>query len=110
QRLLEQAAHRFASVEPQESGTLGQAEQLAGPRRPQPLEIDRQLRAVEVLAARWNWTGQRTTVWPFRFERRQTIAGGGPEPSVFSPGHLLYGRLPSEGAPSSIWQRPPAQV
>ena len=47
-----QAADGFAAEEPQMTGTRGEAENLFRPRRAQPLEIDRQLRVVEIARAR----------------------------------------------------------
>ena len=44
ERLAEQAAERLAAVEPEVTGTRGEAEQLVGVGRAQPLEVDRQLR------------------------------------------------------------------
>ena len=50
QRLAKQAADGLPAEEAQIAGTRGEAEQLLGPGRAQPLEIDGQLRRVEVLA------------------------------------------------------------
>src|SRR6185503_10722740 len=95
---------------PHKSRTLGQTEQLVWPRRSQPLEINWQLRGVEVLAGLWLWRGLRGNPRRFSFDRWKTIAGKGPKPSVFSPDHLLNRGLPPERASSSVGQRPAAQV
>src|SRR6266496_403566 len=51
QCLAKQAADRFATIETQVAGTCSQAEKFFRPGRAQPLEIQRQLRAVKVFAA-----------------------------------------------------------
>ena len=50
ERLRERAAERFAAKETQAARPRREAEDLLRPRRPQPLEVDRQLRRVEILA------------------------------------------------------------
>ena len=52
QRLPENAADGFAAIQPQIPGACAQAEQFLGLRRAQPLEVDGQLIAVEILANR----------------------------------------------------------
>src|SRR5688572_24855039 len=58
--LLEEAANRLPAVQPEKAGTRGQAEELVGPRRSEPLKIDRQLRPIEILTragGRGKWVG-----------------------------------------------------
>src|SRR5581483_10595415 len=50
ERLAEEAADGLAAVEAQVPGTLGEAEELLGVRRAEPLEVERQSGAVEILA------------------------------------------------------------
>src|SRR4029453_10199591 len=52
QRLTELTADRFPAEQPEMSRPRGQTEQLVGPWRSQPLEIDRELGSVEILARR----------------------------------------------------------
>src|SRR5690606_2606379 len=47
QRLLEEAADRFAPDQSQETGTVGQRKDALRNRRAQPLEVERQVRRVE---------------------------------------------------------------
>src|SRR6187399_53375 len=98
--LLEQAPHRFASVQPQKSRTLGETEQVAGPGGTQPLELHRQLRVIKVFARRRGGSGVRSATRRVSRERRKTVAGDGAQPSVFSPHHLLNRGLPSQRASS----------
>src|ERR1035441_6482024 len=53
QGLEKRAAKRITAAQPQVAGTFGQAEEFRRPRRAQPLEVQRKLRRVEVLACRW---------------------------------------------------------
>src|SRR5688572_1136238 len=50
ERLAEETADGFASVEAQVAGTRGEAEDFLGPGCAEPLEINGQLRRVEIFA------------------------------------------------------------
>ena len=75
ERLAEQAADRLAAEEAQMAGRAREAEELLRPRRAQPLEVDGQLRTIEVSRRRRGGTdaGQR---------RRGDVHAGCPAPSM----------------------------
>src|SRR5687768_6633045 len=57
ERLAEETAERFASVETQETGPRSEAEDFLRPWRAQPLEVDGEQCGVEVFALRRWWKG-----------------------------------------------------
>ena len=89
QRLPENTADGFAAIQPQVPGACAQAEQFLGPRRAQPLEVDGQLAAVEVLANRGGGERRGGQCRRRRLELRQSAAIERAQPVVLAPDHLL---------------------
>src|SRR4051794_10419827 len=91
-------------------GTFGKAEKLTGPRRSQPLKVQRQQRTVEVLAFRG---GGDDVFWHVRrVDFREWHAGAihGAKPVVPGPDHALDGSFAAEGAASTIAKRTAAEM
>ena len=91
-------------------GPRGEAENLLRPRRAQPLEIDGQLRAVEIFARRRRreWVNRQRRRG--RFDGRKTLPIQGAQPAVPAPNHFLNRRFAAERAAAAIAQRPAAEI
>ncbi len=110
ERLPEQAAQRLAAEETQAARPRREAEYLLRPRRPQPLEVDRQLRRVEILTRRRRGKLVGGQGWRGRLQRRNSLPVQGPQPAVLAPDHLLNGRFPAKRAAAAVLQRPAAEI
>src|SRR6187397_3178490 len=108
--LMKETADRLATVQPEMTGARSQAEDLVGPRRPEPLELDRQLGGIEVLPLRPRRKRMTGQSWRWRLERRHPVSVDRPKPLVRRPHHRLNRRFPSQRASAAIAKWPSAQI
>src|SRR5215204_6994123 len=89
---------------------LGQAEQLGGPGRTEPLEVNGQFEAIEVLAYRGLGRGVGRQPRGGHLHSRNRLSLREPRPAILGPGDLLDCGLAAERAAPPVRQRPAAEV
>ena len=113
QRLAEQAADRLAAVQPQVPGPRGQAEELLGLRRAQPLEVDRAAARASKSSRtrRRSETGAAGRSGAGDLERAAVPARPAVRSQPSSPQTIVLDRgLAAERAAAAVAQRPAAQI
>src|SRR4051794_513556 len=96
ERLAKETADCFPSEEAKIPRTRGETKNLFGIRCTQPLEIDWQLRMVEIFTG---WRGRkrmRRQCGRRGFDGRNSLSIECPQPAIFAPGHFLNGGFAAE--------------